>query len=383
MMKICIFVRILWAGGVQRIAFAEAEQLSSKGHSVDLIFLRKVGNLTYNTAIPYTVVYEETIQDRLSAKLLQRITRIYAPERGKDATVDLDLIRKFERRRQDYDVIIYFDQHAAFFAKYGRKKHKGKIVVYIHETSLKGREGLIPHFVDKRALKHASAILTHSKFNQDVLSRFGYKNIYLIYPGTDTHEQNPPFEQRDDMALSVTMWDWGRKPEVLLNIAEKMNEGQLVLAGSWTDREYMEDFKRQVKEKNLEKRLIVTGPLEEELLKDYYRHAKVVIRFGYNEAGPGMGSLEGISYGIPLIINSGIGIKEVVEEGKHCFVVDEKEPIQIVEKLNLLFNDSKTWERISRNNIALSKELSWENHGLLLESILKSVVEKPTQAESR
>ena len=185
------------------------------------------------------------------------------------------------------------------------------------------------------------------------------------------------------LPFKLVSWDWGRKPEVFFSIAEKMNEGQLVLAGSWTDRKYMEHFKRQVKEKNLEERLIVTGPLEEDLLKDYYRRAKVVIRFGYNEAGPGMGSLEGISYGIPLIINSGIGIKEVVEEGKHCFVVDEKEPIQIVEKLNLLFNDSKTWERISRNNIALSKELSWENHGLLLESILKSVVEKPTQAESR
>lgn len=382
-MKICIFVRILWTGGVQRTAIAEAEQLRSLGHSVDLIFLRKVGNVNYNITVPHEVIYDETIQTRLFANILQKITSIYAPQRGKDATVDLDLIHKFETRRKNYDVIIYFDQHAAFFAKYGHKRHRDKIVLYIHETSLKGREGLIPHFVEKRALKQASAILTAPKFVKDVLSRFGYKNIHLIYPGTDTHEQNPPFEQREDMALSVTMWDWGRKPEVFLSIAEKMNAGQLVLAGSWADREYMEHFKRQVKEKNLEERLIVTGPIEEDLLKDYYHRAKVVIRFGYNEAGPGMGSLEGISYGIPLIINSGIGIKEVVDEGKHCFVVDEKEPIQIVEKLSLLFNDSKTWERISRNNIALSKELSWENHGLLLESILKSVVEKPTQAESR
>jgi hypothetical protein len=39
-MKICILVRVLWSGGVQRIAFAEAEGLIKLENDVHLIFLK-------------------------------------------------------------------------------------------------------------------------------------------------------------------------------------------------------------------------------------------------------------------------------------------------------------------------------------------------------
>ena len=40
-MKIGIIVRILWPGGVQRIAIAEAEGLTRLGNDVELIFIRR------------------------------------------------------------------------------------------------------------------------------------------------------------------------------------------------------------------------------------------------------------------------------------------------------------------------------------------------------
>ena len=39
-MRICIVVRLLWPGGVQRTALAEAEGLTKIGNEVDLLFIR-------------------------------------------------------------------------------------------------------------------------------------------------------------------------------------------------------------------------------------------------------------------------------------------------------------------------------------------------------
>ena len=103
-MKIAIIVRILWPGGVQRTAFAEAEGLTRLGNDVDLIFIRKTNRYTYNSKILYKVIYDDKVNSRFLAKLLRKITTHYNPQRGSDATVDLDLIRKFEHSIKKQDI---------------------------------------------------------------------------------------------------------------------------------------------------------------------------------------------------------------------------------------------------------------------------------------
>lgn len=371
-MKVCIFVRILWPGGVQRIAFAEAEQLIVRGHSVDLVFLRDTGREKFKTVVPYKILFEPSVQNRLFGKILRIITHRYAPQRGPDATVDLDLMRRFERTRDEYDIVIYFDQHAAFFAEYGQKLHGGKFLVQIHETSLK-EKALLPHFIERRALRSAAGIITNSLKNRSILQNHSYKDVSVIYPGLYSHPESPGFKWRYDIAISTTVWDSGRHPEAFISIAKYLKTGRIVLAGSWADPGDLKKFSRLVEREKLTDKIVVTGPLSENSLNDYYMRCKVGIRFGYNEAGPGMGSLEVISYGIPLLINSGIGAIEVLENGVNTIIVSEDRPDEVALVIERFFTDEDFWTSFHNSNIELAQNMSWHNHGEALAMALNDL----------
>ena len=220
-MKICILVRVLWPGGVQRIAFAEAEGLTKLGNNVDLIFIRGTKKYTYSENINYKVLYENNINKRILGRIFRKITLHYLPQRGEDATVDMDLIYKAEHNlKNKYDIIYYFDEFSAFFQKYNKKKYGNKTAVLIHEVALFNRSKL-SKFVQKRAIKNSDIVLTNTKENLDLLKKFGIKNAYEVYPGLILHNDIPDFDSRGNIAVSVTMWDFGRKPEILLKIAKK------------------------------------------------------------------------------------------------------------------------------------------------------------------
>lgn len=372
-MKIAIIVRVLWPGGVQRIAFAEAEGLIQTGHDVDLIFIRDTGRFHYQTNVPTKILFGPEKKNRLFGKIFGSITAHYSPQRGTDATIDMDLIWKTEHTlKSKYDVVYYFDEFSAFFSLHSKRKYNHKVVILIHEVALTDGPPL-SKWIQRRALKSANLVLTNTKYNLDLLKQCGYSNTYELYPGLTFNPDVISFNQRDDLIISVTMWDYGRKPEIFLSIASKLTKGKIMLCGDWTDYVYMKTFKDKIKNLGLENRIGVTGPIDEELLRTYYQKAKVAIRFGYNERGPGMGSLEAISWGIPMIINNGIGAREVIENEKTGFIVDEEESEYIASIIKELLTNEVKWTTISNACHKKSYTLSWNEHNKKLSELIMSL----------
>lgn len=375
-MKICIFVRILWPGGVQSIAFGEAKSLTDMGHKVDLVFLRDSGRGIHPWSYwhPYKIVYPPEINQRPLHRLFWIITSKYAPERGEDATVDLDLIKKFERTRDKYDVIIYFDQQSAFYANLGKKLHGDRFIVNVMETWYKSKH-LLPRYVEKRALKNASGIITIGEKNYNFLNKMQYKNVYLLYPGTQLISNVPEFQQREDRILSVTMWDRGRHPEIFLEIAKLLTRGKIYLLGDWTDKSFFNEYREKIKSLGLENKIILTGKITKEELDRNYRLAKVVVRFGFDEFGPGMATLEAIGYGLPLIINNGIGMKDIIDSFgiDPSIVVGLDDYKTMTEAIEKLLTDEEEWNLKHKNALSLAKIMSWEEHGRRLENILNKI----------
>lgn len=375
-MKIAIIVRVLWPGGVQRTAFAEAEGLIKLGNEVDLIFIRKTSRYIYGSSIPYKIIYDEKVNGRFMGRLLKKITLHYSPQRGNDSVVDLDLIRKFEHSNRDkYDIVYYFDEFSAFFSKYSKRKKHHKVVVLIHEVASKDGPFLL-RFIQKRALRNADLILTNTNKNLALLKEASYNNCFEVYPGLTPQTDIPSFEKRKNIALSVTMWDFGRKPEVLIEIGKNLNFGKILICGDWTDYNYMNRLKQQIITEGLENKVEITGPITEEVLLNLYKTSKISIRFGYNEKGPGMGSLESIAWGLPLIINNGIGIKEKIVDGKNGVIVNENNAASIARIIEDFFNDSVKWKEMSTNNIQLAKELSWDTHNAKLNELMQGLIKE-------
>ena len=65
------------------------------------------------------------------------------------------------------------------------------------------------------------------------------------------NNDTPYFESRDNIAVSVPMWDVGKKPEILLQISKKLKYGKIVIAGSWAGNKYLEEFKKVISDNNL------------------------------------------------------------------------------------------------------------------------------------
>lgn len=375
-MKICILVRLLWPGGVQRIAFSEAEGLSKMGNDVDLIFIRSSERYVYDSTTKYKVLNRNEVNKRILGRIFRKITLHYLPQRGADATVDIDLIYKAEHNLGNkYDIIYYFDEFAAFFQKYNKRKFGNKTAVLIHEVALLNGTKL-SKLVQKRAIKNSDLVLTNTEENLNLLKEFSIENSYEVYPGLMLHDYIPGFDSRENIAISVTMWDFGRKPEILLQIAKKLRFGKIMVVGSWTDNNYLSEFKRLVEDADLSGKLIITGEIEEKYLIDLYKKAKVSIRFGFKEKGPGMGSLESIAWGIPLIINDGIGIKEVVKNNVNGYIVEETDSPLIANLIDGLFKRKDTWSEISQNNLVLAKELSWDEHCFKLNNLFRDILNK-------
>lgn len=373
-MKILIIVRVLWPGGVQRIAFAEAKGLMNLGHDVDLVFIRDTGRITYEENINYRVIYTNDINNRFAGKLLKIITDHYAPQRGNDATVDIDLIRKFEHSiNNKYDIIYCFDEFTALFVKRLKKRFKTKIVVLIHEVAFKNGSAL-SKLIQKYACKNADLILTNTRSNLNLLREYGYNDSYEVYPGLYSKNNSASFDERENIAISVTMWDFGRHPEIFINVAKNLKNGKIVLIGNWADNAYLEKFRNIIKQEHLSNKLYITGSISEEDLNKFYLKAKVSIRFGYEEKGPGMGSLESLSFGLPIIYNNGIGIKEILKDNLNGFVVGSNDYLEITKKIDILFSNKDLWESLHSNNLQLSHKYSWDSHNTKLNNILKECV---------
>lgn len=380
-MRIGLIFRVLWPGGVQRIAIEEANGLSLLGHEVDLVFIRAADSeIRYDSDVPLHIVNQSTSASRLLGGLFRVVTSHFASERGPEGTVDPDLLLKFEWRRSDYDVVIYGDPHAALFARARRFLRPAPYVVHVHESGF-GRSSRLWRLEERMVLSRANALIASSGGTQRILEKSGFGQVYLLHPGLRLRCNGLPFSKRSDQIVSVTMWDRGRKPEALLPIAQMLPHATVIIAGSWTDGAHLLEFRRRVQRMSLERNVIVTGPLKEAELNSIYMSSKVAIRFGYNERGPGMGALEALGHGLPLVINNGIGLSELVMPGVSAAIVDEGDVQGASTVLARLLQDPIEWARLSQGGLALARTLTWSEHVARLERLLRRVTSGHVSAE--
>ena len=369
--RIRFVCRILWPGGVQRILAHEAEGLQSRGFDVDLVFLRRSRKLTpFSFTSLHRTLREAEDHGSLLTKVFELLTRHYLAPRGPDATVDVDLILSLELTRQTQDLTIYTDQFAAMFAPLGRLLRRKPYIVQIQESGFK-EGGLLRRVVERVAYSRAAVLIATTPRVRATLERVGYREVCGIWPGAEIPSEIAPFESRSDDAVSVTMWDAGRHPETFLDIAARLRAGRIVLAGSWADPDFLNAFRRRVESEGLCSRLIVTGPVTERRLRELYSTAKVGIRFGYAEEGPGMGSLEALSHGLPLIVNAEIGIADLLKDQQRRLIVDEKDSSAVAALIESIFHSPALWRDLSGLSIETVRPLEWNAHNSQLETQIR------------
>jgi glycosyltransferase involved in cell wall biosynthesis len=346
-----IAARLLWTSGVPRVAIEEARHTKWK-----LFIYRDAGGIYDLDGVDYVILRRRGERGLLTS-LFKYVTSQYAPNRGEEATVDFDLIVSAISKIRGFT--LFHDQFAGITG-YLRKLFYGEdYAVYIHEISLDRSKikNILPVRIEKSVLKAAKVIITNSYWNKQVLEEHGYA-AEVDYPGVYVADKIN--RNRERIVLSVSTWDLARNPEIYGKMAKMIN-GKLIMAGSWTVPEVMQEFRKKYGD-----RVLVTGRISEKELKGLYSKASVFVRFGYGERGPGMGVLEAMAHGVPVVVNDALGSKELVMQGENGYVVRDWQ--EAAEKINTILNNPY---RMSQAAWETAKRLSWEAHCNRLKELLE------------
>jgi len=387
-MKIGIILRVLWPAGAPRIAIEQVKRLSARGHNCKLIIYRESD---------YKFRYEEFLNDidvkfvtrgitsRIS-EIINSFTLPFLPSfRGKESIVDVTTIILYPLliSKKSYDVILCHDQFAGI-SGYLLKKIKGiPYVVYVHERPLcigySPKNACVNKIkkwfnnIEKKVFENADCVIASTDaIYEDLIKLFKIKAT-ILYPGC-----NPtvtPFLNRRNFVLALSRWDAPRNPYFLFDIAKKNKSLKFIIAGSWTPKSFEEEYRKNMNKQEI-KNIEIRSNIPEKDLQELYKTAAVSIRWGINEFGTSMSTLESISHGCPVIVNKELGGARLITHGVDGFVVDGLDSDEYVKYIRLLLDKEDIAKEMRINAWNLAKSLSWENHVKRLDEIINNITKR-------
>ena len=367
-MKIIILVRILWTAGAQKIAIKEAKTLTEMGHSVKLVFLRSTPSAKYLESELKSVNFE-IIADKAYRpnRLYSKITGMFMPDRKGEGTLDYNLIKKFSSsiRKEESDLIICHDQWAGLSGLRIKKRLGIPYVVLMHEhVTGDYNVPLLGWFAKKteaKVLKNADRIFgITGKVSDSVKSVYNF-NAEPDYPGMDSLKWVNYAEKNDTLLASAT-WDKDRDPRMYLNIIEKLPNYKLYIAGRWRLNDERLSFQKEIEKRELKDQVVLIGEIPEEKLINLYIYSKFNVRFNLQpEWGLGTSNVESISHLTPIIINSQLGISDLILQyggGKVLEGIDVPKAVEFINE-----NDGEVkYSMLQKQLKDIADTYTWENH---------------------
>lgn len=162
--------------------------------------------------------------------------------------------------------------------------------------------------------------------------------------------------------------------KALPKILSQTKDINLVICGDGYLRKKLEQL---VKKMNLEKYVRFTGFITNEEKVDYLSISDILIvpsivaHSGDTEGLPVV-ILEGLAAGKPIIASNVSGVKDVINDGWNGFLVVQKNPEQIADKVLGLLDDKELRVRFSKNALESAKKYDWEVIGGEYEKIMRS-----------
>jgi glycosyltransferase involved in cell wall biosynthesis len=391
---VVILLRNLWPGSFARLAIEEASSLP--GHGVSSV--RVVAFAEYGAGYRYAdLLTSRRIRlevPRISS-LGRRISRTFArpflpPIRGEESAVPWWEILRWGLRRPAGEAVVYAeDQMVGAGALLRRRLHGTPYVLLVAEP-LATREGIAVlkigrsrllarlvrwsiRMVELSVLHGASSVLFVSH-NTALRVRREFPSLptgvtRILYPGC-----HPVASVRETAGarqfLAVSKWDQGRNPNFFLEIA-KLRTEQFVIAGTWIDAATEARFReRSVQLFGAgDSRLRITGPLSEEALQNELRGAYCYVH--WSAEGFGMGVLEAMAAGVPVVCTPAAGAAELIQDGVNGLLVRQQDPSAYAAAVARLSEDVALRNRLARAALATAREHDWAHHAERLAEALR------------
>ncbi len=374
-MRIDIVLRILWTAGAQKLAIEETKRLSKLGHDVRLVFLRGSPLGGYSDlleSVNYVILSNDG--NSFLSPLFQYLTRAFFPDRGVESRVDLNLLIKypFWARQNMPDLVICHDQWAGFSGLLSNALYGIPYIVYLHERPPSYEIPLL----GRLARIWEGAVLGRAARVEAVTSKVAesYSSHQSIDPvpnwvGMDGGKSRYALPQPKEI-IAVSMWDYGRKPTLYLDLLQEIPEYSLNMVGRWRIPALKSEFVKRMQELNLTGRVRLYEGISESTLYDLYDRSRFAMRFGFGEYG--MGTLvEAMSRGLPVIVNNDLGIAPIIRAHNAGLVLSDIDPKTIREFIKQA-EHADVYGLLVNNVRELTKKYTWDRHcQLLLGDVVK------------
>lgn len=220
-----------------------------------------------------------------------------------------------------------------------------------------------------KELEESDHVFISSKFILETFlgKKFDKEKIHIIPLGVDTNAFKPiGKEKKNFKVIFVGQISIRKGVHHLLKSFESMpKECELLLIGS-----VMNDIKNIIKkyEKNESIRIIKYFPD----LNYLYNTCSVSVLPSI-EDGFGLVVPEAMATGMPVIVSSNVGAKDLVKSGKDGFIVPAGNPEKLKNKILYLYENQKEIRRMGNNARKKAEKYTWEEYGKKLIETYKQI----------
>jgi len=158
---------------------------------------------------------------------------------------------------------------------------------------------------------------------------------YVIHNGNTITDTNIPDNFTPEVAITApylfSIGDFSERKNFisLVEMLRHLPDYNLVLSGN-DQSIYADKLKALVQSYDLEKRVFITGKIEDEAKKYYLQHCEAFV-FPSHREGFGIPPIEAMRFGKPIFISNNTSLPEI--GGEHAFFWDQYEPAYMAKVL--------------------------------------------------
>ena len=338
--KVWILVDQLNTGGVQKACIFQAKELQKLGVTVELVIIVRIREMPYLKELCEGLDVRFLIDEIPKLKAIFLLPSLKFPFFSFFAP--FHLLAPFFCSNlfsdDEIDIVISHGTYTCFLAKRATKNKKIRYVPFIHdpaafilkkvyEDKFLGKLHFVldplARWLDQFLLNGSSFVLTQSYVHKPYLSAIrSQPEVKVINSGVETVKSAPRSTSPYNL-ISATKWDFGKNPELLVEIMShlKGSKYNLTIVGNWMDANHRKKIEKSIKELDLEPQIKITGYVTEDELIELYSQSSILIHT-IQEAF-GLTCLEAAAQGCPFVIPTGSGVTELFDVGESCYEVEQ------------------------------------------------------------
>lgn len=218
-----------------------------------------------------------------------------------------------------------------------------KVVVHYHNKGVaKRQDKLLDNFLYKCFFKNLKVILLAEQLYSDIQKYVARKNVYFCPNGIPEQKERPVSKEHDgfnilflsNMMEAKGVWDLVDACKILKDKGRKF---KCHFVGKWSDISE-KDFKNRINEFGLTDIVCAYGAKYGEEKKQFFEIVDCFILPTHNECFP-LVLLEAMEQSIACISTDEGGIKGIIDENVTGFIVTQKSPKELAEKIEILMNN--------------------------------------------